>query len=256
MIQLLFSREGVDRQGDRVEMENFYYSAIYDVLREPTKNDAKTITLKRLKAKIIRLNSAHQQDLQVDVGERDRLRGEEPSLHHLLQGRKRIKQRTILHAYDKNGDLKKTTVDILRIFTKHMQHKYDSKTTRDESLRRLLEGGLRAIPEGANAALEETITIDELSHAVKQGKPHKAPGRDGICLEFYKKTWETTKQDLLDVMNDMYREGQITDRQKYGIIVCIPKQARPMRSEDYRPLTLLITVYKLLTRIIANRLRP
>jgi hypothetical protein len=57
-------------------------------------------------------------------------------------------------------------------------------------------------------------------------------------------------------MNDMYREGQITDRQKYGIIVCIPKQARPMRPEDYRPLTLLNTDYKLLTRIIANRLRP
>jgi hypothetical protein len=57
-------------------------------------------------------------------------------------------------------------------------------------------------------------------------------------------------------MNDMYREGQITDRQKYGIIVCIPKQARPMRPEDYRPLTLLNTDNKLLTRIIANRLRP
>jgi hypothetical protein len=235
-------------------MENFYYSAIYDVLREPTTNDAKTITLKRLKAKVIRLNSAHQQALQVDVGGRDRLR-REPSLHHFLQGRKRIKQRTILHAYDKTGDLK-TTVDILRIFAEHMQHKYDTKSTRDESLRRLLECGLRAIPEGANAALEEPITIDELSHAVKQGKPHKAPGRDGICLELYKKTRETTKQDLLDVMNDMYREGQITERQKYGIIVCIPKQARPMRPEDYRPLTLLNADYNLLTRIIANRLRP
>jgi hypothetical protein len=255
MIQLLLSREGVDRGRDRVEMENFYYSAIYDVLREPTMNDAKTITLKRLKAKIIRLNSAHKQALQVDVGERDRLRVESP-LHHLLQGTKRLKKRTILHAYDKNGDLKKTTVDVLRIFAEHMQHKYDSKTTRDESLRRLLEGGLRAIPEGANAALEEPIMVDEMSHAVKQGKPHKAPGRDGICLEFYKKRWETTKQDLLDVMNDMYREGQITDRQIYGIIICIPKQARPMRSEDYRPLTLLNADYNLLTRIIANRLRP
>jgi hypothetical protein len=165
-------------------MENFYYSAMYDVLREPTTNEAKTITLKRLKAKIIRLNSAHKQALQVDVGKKDKLRGEEPSLHHLLQAQKRIKQCTILHTYDKNGDLKTATVDILCIFAEHMQCKYNSRTTSDESLRRLLECGLRAIPEGANAALEEPITIDELSHAVKQGKPHKAPGRHGICLEF------------------------------------------------------------------------
>ena len=56
-----------------------------------------------------------------------------------------------------------------------------------------------------------------------------------------KKTWEITKQGLLDIMN-MYREGQITDRQKYGIIACIPKQAKPMCQEDYRTLTLLNTL--------------
>jgi hypothetical protein len=69
-------------------------------------------------------------------------------------------------------------------------------------MRRLLECGIRAIPKSANAALEEPITIDELSYAVKQGKPNKAPGRDGTCLEFYKKTCETTKEDLLDMMKD------------------------------------------------------
>jgi hypothetical protein len=148
---------------------------------------AKTITLKRRKAKIIRLNSAHQQVLQADVGERDRLRGKEPSLHHLLQGRKRIYQRTILHAYDKNGDLKTTTVDILRIFAEAMQHKCDSITTSEESLRRLLECGLRAIPERANAALEEPITIDELSQAIKQSKPKKPQGETAYVWSFTRK---------------------------------------------------------------------
>ena len=51
--------------------------------------------------------------------------------------------------------------------------------------------------------------MDDLSYTVKQGKPNKAPKRGGICLEFYKKTWETTKEDPLDIMNDMFREGQI-----------------------------------------------
>ena len=55
-------------------------------------------------------------------------------------------------------------------------------------------------------------------------------------------------------MNDMYTNGKITSQQKYGIIECIPKQENPTRPEDYRPLALLNTDYKLLTRIIANRL--
>jgi len=87
-----------------------------------------------------------------------------------------------------------------------------------------LECGIRTIPESANTTLEEPVTFDELFCAIKQGKPNKAPGRDGICLEFFKHAWETTKQDLLDVMNDMYKGGKITDQQKYGIIVCIPKK--------------------------------
>jgi hypothetical protein len=60
---------------------------------------------------------------------------------------------------------------------------------------------------------------------------------------------------MLDIMNDMYKDGEITDQQKYGIIECIPKQGHPTCIEDYRPLTLLNTDYKLLTGIIANRLR-
>ena len=234
MIHLLFSREGAGRRRDRVEMENFYYSAVYDTIREPASDEARNITLKRLKTKIIRLNSTHHRALQVDVGERDRFGGEDPFLDHLLQGRKRKKQRTILHAYDQNGTLK-TTVDILHLFAEHMEQKYDSIPTSADSMRRLLECGLRTIPDGANAVLEEPITTDELSCAVKQGKPNKAPGRDGICLEFYKKTLETTKQDLLDIINDMYTEGQITDRHKYGIIVCVPKQATPRAQRTTDP---------------------
>jgi hypothetical protein len=47
---------------------------------------------------------------------------------------------------------------------------------------------------------------------------------------------------MLDITNDMYKEGEITDKQKYGTIVCIPKQGHPTRIEYYRPLTLLNTL--------------
>jgi hypothetical protein len=130
----------------------------------------------------------HQQAAQIDVGERDRLRGEETSLYYLLQGRKRKPQRTVLQVCDKDDSLKTKMVDILRIFAEHMQHKYACVPTSEESMQRLLECGLRALPESANAALEERITMEEFSYAIKQGKPHKAPGRDGIGLELYKKT--------------------------------------------------------------------
>jgi len=48
-----------------------------------------------------------------------------------------------------------------------------------------------------------------------------------------------TKQDVLAVVNNVYIDGQITDQQQHGILVCIPNNSDPERIEDYRPLTLL-----------------
>ena len=119
----------------------------------------------------------------------------------------------------------------------------------------MMNCGLKTIPSAANTALEESITIEELFQAVEQGKPNKAPGQDRICLEFIKKTWEVTKYDLLEVINNMFRDGIISDQQNHGILVCLPKKPDPTRIEDNRPLTLINSDYRLFNRIIANRLR-
>ena len=92
-IRLLFSREGADRRRDRIEMENFYYSAIYSALQDTTPQTTQAVGLKELKAKIMRLNSKHHLGMFIDNGEQKRVTGEEPSLHHLLKIRKRQAQR-------------------------------------------------------------------------------------------------------------------------------------------------------------------
>jgi hypothetical protein len=98
--------------------------------------------------------------------------------------------------------------------------------------------------------------MDELYLAVKSGKPHKAPGYDGICQEFFKVTWEEMKHDMLDILNQMHSNEIVLEQQKHGLLVCLPKTPTPNRPEDYRPLTLLNGDIKLLARIIANRLCP
>ena len=111
--------------------------------------------------------------------------------------------------------------------------------------------GNKTIPTGLKDALDKPITMEELHLAT-----HKAPGNDRICQEFFKATWEKTKNDILAILNQMFVEGKISDQQKHGVIVRLHKTTRPSRPEDFRPITLMNSDYKLMAQIIANRLRP
>ena len=54
----------------------------------------------------------------------------------------------------------------------------------------------------------------------------------------------------------MYKDDKILENQLKGLIVCIPKKPDPIRINEYRPLTLMNADYKIMTRIIAERLKP
>jgi len=71
----------------------------------------------------------------------------------------------------------------------------------------------------------------------------------------FKTPWDVIKNDLLQIISLMYIEGKLTTRQLQGLIFSLPKKTNPKYVEEYRPLTLLNTDYKILARIIANRLR-
>ena len=59
------------------------------------------------------------------------------------------------------------------------------------------------------------ITAEEFSTAIKSGGPNKSSGSAGIGLEFFIKLWDTTRDDMLQVMNHMYINKSTTRRQQH-----------------------------------------
>jgi len=62
--------------------------------------------------------------------------------------------------------------------------------------------------------------------------------------------------DLRRILNDMFIDGAITPQQKLESIVCLPKHGPILTPADLRPITLMNSDYKLLTRNLVRRLRP
>jgi len=144
----------------------------------------------------------------------------------------------------------------MNIFTNYLESKYRTINSEIIIYKKMTACGMPQISAEANTELEIPITMEELRTAINKGKCRKTTGPDGICHEYYKQMWNCCKEDLLDVINNMFIDGPVTNDKKHGNIVCLPKACNPVSPVNYRPLTILNTDYKLHTRIFAYRLLP
>jgi hypothetical protein len=150
--------------------------------------------LRKLKANIINLKCIKQSGKLLDTDDRDRITGEDSSLHQYLKSRKRRLMRTITQALDENEHLQTDQTEIMNIFTDHLKRRYTHIPTDERRIKDLVRCGMNKLASTANAALEDPIAMDELLNAVRKRKARKSPGQDGICNEIYRMTWDTIKR--------------------------------------------------------------
>ena len=187
----------------------------------PSHIPTKIATLKKLRAQILRLNSTFHQRTMLDTEEHDKTLGEAPSLHHINKSRKRQKSRTIKRISDEHDKIHSTSTSIIQAFALYFNENFKPIHIDVTKPQLLLDCELRSSSIETNAALEAPISLSEIRNAIAKGNSHKAPGNDGIGLEFYKAEWETIKTDLLQILNSMYIEGTILKNQLKRFIVCI-----------------------------------
>ena len=102
---------------------------------------------------------------------------------------------------------------------------------------------------------ELQVDITECSKALKKLKNGKTPGIDGLPPEFYKFFWPSIKSHVVESINYSFTTGEMSVNQRLGIITLIPKKDKNrMLLKNWRPISLLTTDYKLITKMIATRL--
>jgi len=83
----------------------------------------------------------------------------------------------------------------------------------------------------------------------------KSPGPDGINLRFFKDFWDMFKVELLNFFAEFHRNGRLTSDFNNTFIALIAKIENPHRLADFWPISLVSSLYKILSRVLANRLR-
>ena len=107
------------------------------------------------------------------------------------------------------------------------------------------------------ASCEGVVTECEVRDALRQVGLNKSPGLDGLPYEVYLKMSHIFVPILTDMFNHWFAQGAIPGSVTKGMITLLKKGGRHVLEglDDYRPITLLNTELKILTRVLANRLQ-
>jgi len=106
-----------------------------------------------------------------------------------------------------------------------------------------------------NSSFSNQFKIDELNDAIKEMKLGKAAGMDGVFMEFIKNLQHKARNWLLKFFNEILNTGLLPREFKRAKIIAIIKPGKQgLHPNEYRPITLLSITYKILERLLLNRI--
>ena len=97
-----------------------------------------------------------------------------------------------------------------------------------------------------------SITSTEVKHAIKQLKNNKATGTDLIPAEMLKALDDGPIGKLTQLCNKIYNTGYWPKELKDSIFIPIPKKPKPTRCQEYRTISIMRQVTKLLLKIVMD----
>ena len=102
---------------------------------------------------------------------------------------------------------------------------------------------------------EGKVTLAECTQALKSFKCNKSPGLDGLPSEFYRMFWDLIGPDMVATFNDSFTRGLLSFSQRTGLITLLYKKHDRLDTKNWRPILLLCTDYKILSKVLTNRLK-
>lgn len=107
-----------------------------------------------------------------------------------------------------------------------------------------------------NYNLNKPVIEEEIEEVITEMHNGNAPGPDGFNVDIFKTCWRIVKHDILEVVEDSHSSKTILRVLNESFIALIPKQEKASSPDRFRPIALCNLVYKIISKVIANGLKP
>nr|ABN08473.1 reverse transcriptase - beet retrotransposon, putative [Medicago truncatula] len=113
----------------------------------------------------------------------------------------------------------------------------------------------RSLSGTEGVSLIKPFLVDEVKAAVWDCDSFKSPGLDGINFGFIKDLWLDMKDEIMRFVSKFHCNGKLSKGINTTFIALIPKVDSLQKLNDFRPFSLVGRLYKILAKLLANRLR-
>lgn len=165
----------------------------------------------------------------------------------------RKKSNKIRMICDMHGNMRESQEAVGNAFVEYFENLFSSE--QPNRVEECLEAIDTRISAEMNARLLRPFTAAEVELALHQMAPLKAPGPDGFNACFFQKNWDIVGKEVCQAVLFSLNSGIMNKDLNSTYIALIPKSRNPICVTDYRPISLWNVLYKLLSKVLANRLK-
>ncbi|OMO96873.1 hypothetical protein CCACVL1_04750 [Corchorus capsularis] len=139
------------------------------------------------------------------------------------------------------------------IFVEYYKGLFSTEGTRDWG--NTLDHIQTLVTDEMNQSLTKRVEVEEVKEAIFQLGTHKAPGQDGFNGLFFQQLWVFVGDTVTRAAMGFFAGGFMLRELNNTCIVLIPKTNSPEEVTQYRSISLYNFTYKVISRILVNRLK-
>ncbi|KAG7551546.1 Reverse transcriptase zinc-binding domain [Arabidopsis thaliana x Arabidopsis arenosa] len=128
-------------------------------------------------------------------------------------------------------------------------------SSKPDNVTEALEGMLPRVTANMNVELTRTVTAEEVKIAAFSIRGDSTPGADGMSGLFYQAYWDIVGPQVVTEVQQFFQSGSLPHEWNFTQICLIPKKPNPSRMTDLRPISLCSVIYKIVSKILCNRLK-
>ncbi|PWA65154.1 hypothetical protein CTI12_AA306500 [Artemisia annua] len=148
------------------------------------------------------------------------------------------------------------SLKMTELICEHFVDIYSSSGNENRDFGDVLDMLTPVVNNDMSSKLEAPVHKVEIDKAVKSLSAHKAPGEDGFSGLFFQKYWHIVGDNVNKAIQHFFEDGVMPHSLNKTLVILIPKVSSPETVGQFRPISLCNFVYRVISKIMANRLKP